>query len=99
MSMLLRLLLIALPLNAAVAEESLFGNLDRDRDGQLSAREVATLSLNFSALDTDGNGYLSRSELARAQMTDDRPKMLAGSSKRDAETVTTLETYTCNNIC
>lgn len=63
MPLYLCLLLVALPLSANAEEEPAFGTLDRDRDGQLSPREVAELSLNFAALDKNDNGYLSRGEL------------------------------------
>lgn len=69
MPALLCLLLASAPL---AADDSSFRKLDRDRDGQLSAREVAPLRLDFHGLDTNNNGYLSRNELGRAAKSTSR---------------------------
>ena len=71
MPVLLCLLLAAVSFDAIAANEPSFRKLDRDRDGQLSALEVATLQLDFHALDTDGNGYLSRGEIDQAEIPAD----------------------------
>ncbi|QDT68255.1 EF hand [Planctomycetes bacterium MalM25] len=44
----------------------LLGAIDQDRDGDLSASEIAQASANLAKLDTDGDGVVTRRELGRA---------------------------------
>lgn len=80
------LLLLAMLLGTADAEAAGFGELDRDRDGRLSPREVVALPLNFQVLDANQDGYLSRRELQRldnSQTTKDREPATQSSSDGD----------------
>lgn len=44
----------------------LLGAIDQDRDGDLSASEIAQASVNLAKLDADGDGVVTRRELERA---------------------------------
>ena len=63
----------------APSTEEIFVQMDADKDGRLAKSEVrGPVATDFAKIDTNGDGYISKEELAKAPKPGRRPQRRGG---------------------